>query len=347
MAFRSTSSCCKRTSSSCFAVCCSSAVTSRQRTMVESAEPDRSSTPLPRVQTSSAHTLSSWPSRVQTHSLVFSVHNLMSPSEPDETSCEPSSKKCTLRTEAVWPSSVRRQLHELIDHTFTVMSPLALAATLSVGEKATAHTPRLCPLRVASSTSPPRTPRPPDFKPTSRAPQTLSVRSCEPLNTRPSLGEIASALISFACASAVAAARGDTSVAADDARSAKSHTLTVLSLLPLTRKEARRLKTTAPTASTCPTQRARQVALSALHTHAVLSLDAEAMSVPSALTSRPRTMSLWPVSSRQPMLGIAKRRIWSLLVATASCVSPPLPCTSSTLAGAGAGTCLRSVISSL
>ena len=149
--------------------------------------------------TSSAHTLSSCASMVQTHSEPRTAQSLSRPSEPAETSCVPRLTKCSLSTDEVWPSSVRRQVKLLTDHTLSVMSPLPLAITLSTGEKATDQTARLCPLSAAASVSPP---------PSAAMVHTLTRRSCPPVTAMRSLGARPTALMSLACPMAVPVARG-------------------------------------------------------------------------------------------------------------------------------------------
>ena len=65
----------------------------------------------------------------------------------------PARRNPTRSTLAVWPANVLRQAPSTTDHSLTVRSPLAVATTRSTGEKATLHTPRLCPRSVRDSVS--------------------------------------------------------------------------------------------------------------------------------------------------------------------------------------------------
>mmetsp|Transcript_31706 Transcript_31706/g.97057 ORF Transcript_31706/g.97057 Transcript_31706/m.97057 type:complete len:238 (+) Transcript_31706:1714-2427(+) len=105
------------------------------RTMTESAEPDtRCTKPNPSAppasvfpprfpapsspagdsetrasKASRAHTLSSWASRVETHSDDLMLQSFTSPSDPEEATRVPARRKRTLSTEETCPSKVRRQ----------------------------------------------------------------------------------------------------------------------------------------------------------------------------------------------------------------------------------------------
>jgi hypothetical protein len=62
--------------------------------------------------------------------------------------CSPVCRKRTLSTPAMWPWKVRIQLQSVVDHNLIVLSPLAVATTLSIGENWQSQTPRLCPFSV-------------------------------------------------------------------------------------------------------------------------------------------------------------------------------------------------------
>ena len=174
-------------------------------------------------------------------------------------SCVPCVTNSSASTAAVYPSSVRRHVAPTAPalgstvHSLITLWPPAVATTRSVGENATAQTPRLCPRYAPAGTRSGRRHR-------------RAVRSPEHVAPNAAFGAIAVQFTDLSCAMAAARAGRDTGSSPSAARdaaltaAATSQTRATLSAPPESASGAppRRANATAATAPTCPSPTARQ-----------------------------------------------------------------------------------------